>query len=166
MAAFAARSLRPQGDRLFSCGAGESGCVDAYGNYQVCMQLRHPDFVYDLKHGNLKQALTEVFPVFLDARATNPAYLERCAMCFLRGLCEQCPAKSWMESGTLDTPVEYLCSAAHAQARYLGLLNEGEKAWEISDWKDRISSFIREQSQSSSPESSTNMVSRDLDRCG
>lgn len=165
MAAFAAWSLRPQGDRLFTCGAGGSGCVDAYGNYQLCMQLRPPDFVYDLKQGSLKQALTEVFPVFLDARATNPAYLERCAMCFLRGLCEQCPAKSWMESGTLDTPVEYLCSAAHVQARYLGLLKEGENAWEINDWKEKISSFVNEQSHSSSKQTSTNKTSHELDHC-
>ena len=33
------------------------------------------------------------------------------------GLCEQCPAKSWSEHGTLDTPVEYHCEMAHAQAR-------------------------------------------------
>jgi sulfatase maturation enzyme AslB (radical SAM superfamily) len=36
----------------------------------------------------------------------------------------QCPAKSWMEHGTLDTPVEYLCSVAHAQARHLGLITD------------------------------------------
>lgn len=144
MAAFAARSLRPQGDRLFACGAGESGCVDAYGNYQVCMQLRHPDFVYDLKQGSLKHALIEVFPVFLNARATNPAYLERCAKCFLKGLCEQCPAKSWAEYGTLDTPVEYLCSNAHVQARYLGLLDQGENAWEVNNWHARIASLGKE----------------------
>ena len=71
-------------------------------------------------------------------QATNPLYLERCARCFLHGLCEQCPAKSWMEHGTLDTPVEYLCQVAHAQARYLGLLEEGERAWEVPDWQQRL----------------------------
>jgi hypothetical protein len=43
---------------------------------------------------------------FEDIRATNPEYLRRCALCFLHGLCEQCPAKSWAEHSTLDTPVE------------------------------------------------------------
>ena len=51
----------------------------------------------------------------------------RAASC--KGLCEQCPAKSWTEHGTLDTPVEYLCEVAHAQARYLGWLGEDEKGW-------------------------------------
>jgi radical SAM protein with 4Fe4S-binding SPASM domain len=138
MAQFCSRFIQPPGDRLFSCGAGEAGCVDAYGIYQMCMLLRHPDTVYDLKQGTLRQALTEVFPRFRQTRATNPAYLRRCARCFLKGLCEQCPGKSWAEHGTLDTPVEYLCQVAHAQARYLGMLAEKEQAWEVTDWRQRI----------------------------
>jgi radical SAM protein with 4Fe4S-binding SPASM domain len=143
-AQFAAGFMAPQGDRLFACGAGEAGCVDAYGMYQMCMLLRHPDTVYDLKQGTLREALTEFFPRLRETRATNPEYLERCARCFLKGLCEQCPAKSWTEHGTLDTPVEYLCQVAHAQARYLGLLNGGERAWEIADWRARIDTLVQE----------------------
>lgn len=78
----------------------------------------------------LRYALTEYFPKFRELRATNIEYMNRCARCFLKGLCEQCPAKSWMEHGTLDTPVEYLCAVAHAQARYLGWLGEKENGWE------------------------------------
>jgi hypothetical protein len=70
--------------------------------------------------------------------ATNPDYLSRCARCFLKGLCEQCPAKSWGENGTLDTPVTYLCDVAHTQARYLGWLGENEKGWEVRDWQERV----------------------------
>ncbi len=142
MAAFCSRFIGPQGDRLFSCGAGESPCVDAYGKVQVCMLSRYPEYVYDLKEGNLRDALIGVFPKFLEVRAKNPAYLERCARCFLRGLCEQCPAKSWAEHGTLDKPVEYLCSNAHTQARYLGLIGENEHAWEVTDWQRRVSLFV------------------------
>jgi len=47
-----------------------------------------------------------------------------------------------MEHGSLDTPVEYLCKIAHAQAEYLGMLKKGERAWEISDWKKRIESLV------------------------
>ena len=73
-----------------------------------------------------------------DLRANNPEYLRRCAQCFLKGFCEQCPAKSWMEHGNLDTPVDYLCEAAHAQARYLGWLDGNEYGWEVMDWRERI----------------------------
>ena len=76
--------------------------------------------------------------------ATNPDYLNRCARCFLKGLCEQCPAKSWIENGRLDSPVEYLCEMAHIQAEYLGLLHEKEHAWEVKDWEKRIKNFCSE----------------------
>jgi len=87
--------------------------------------------------GGLAAALAH-FAALRDLRATNPEYLRRCARCFLKGLCEQCPAKSWAEHGTLDTPVEYLCDVAHAQARWLGWLDENEHGWEVMGWKKRV----------------------------
>jgi hypothetical protein len=39
--------------------------------------------------------------------------------------------------------VEYLCQVAHAQARYLGLLAEGERAWEVEDGKERVSKMAK-----------------------
>ena len=142
MREFCSKFMRPPGDKLFSCGAGHGGCVDAYGRYQPCLMLRHPDTVCDLVGANgrspLRDALTNFFPRLRKMRATDPDYLARCARCFLKGLCEQCPAKSWAEHGTLDRPVEYLCAVAHAQARYLGLLKEGERAWEVREWRERI----------------------------
>lgn len=143
MTKFITHFLYPQGDSLFNCGAGETGCVDAYGKYQMCMLLRHPEMVYDLREGTLREGLTEVFPRYKERRATNPEYLIRCARCFIKGLCEQCPGKSWSEHGTSDTPVEYLCQLAHAQAYYLGLLTKGEFAWEVVNWKDRIDKLTR-----------------------
>lgn len=139
---FCSKFIGPPGDKIFSCGAGVGGgCVDAYGNFQLCMTLRHPETIYDLKRGYLKDALTRFFPELRELKAQNPDYLSRCARCFLKGLCEQCPAKSWIEHETLDTPVEYLCEIAHAQAKQLGLLKEGEKAWEVENWRERIQRF-------------------------
>ena len=146
MQEFCSKFMRPSGDRLFPCGAGcSSGCVDAYGALQPCMMLRHPDAVYDLRKGSLKDALENFFPKMREIKATNPDYLNRCAKCFLKGFCEQCPAKSWMEFGTMDTPVEYLCGIAHVQARFLGLINEEEKAWQVQDYKERIKNFCEKE---------------------
>ena len=136
---FCARSGGAGGDRLFAClGAGGSAAVDAYGRLQYCLGLRHPDTVYDLAAGSLREAVTEFLPRVRATRSTNPAYLERCGRCFLKGLCEQCPAKSWAEYGTLDTPVEYFCGVAHAQAVAAGLLEPGEKAWTVVDGDERV----------------------------
>ena len=140
---FCSKFTRPTGECLFSCGAGKSGgCVDAYGLFQLCMLLRHPATAYNLKKGSLNDAMTNFFPKVRKMKAAHTSYLARCARCFLKGLCEQCPAKSWMEHGSLDTPVEYLCEIAHAQATYLGLLKKDEMAWEITDWEKRITLLL------------------------
>jgi radical SAM protein with 4Fe4S-binding SPASM domain len=135
---FCSRCMGPSGTRLFTCGSGRGPCVDSYGALQMCLPLRHPDTIYDLNKGSLHDALTVFFPRIRELTATNTKYLERCAVCFLRGLCEQCPAKSWSEHGTLDTPVEYLCKTSHALARDIGLLTGREKGWQITDWRERM----------------------------
>ena len=73
-----------------------------------------------------------------ELRAINPEYLRRCARCYLKGVCEQCPAKSWTEHGNFDTPVEHLCEMAHTWARYLGWLDENEHGWGIDGWRGRV----------------------------
>lgn len=158
MGEFAARFMGPSGDRLFRCGAGCSLCIDAYGRVQPCMGIRAPEWTVNLvadsqsmREGEplsdisdsqtvrIADALSQ-FSRLRDLCATNPEYLRRCARCFLRGVCEQCPAKSWTEHGTMDTPVEYLCEAAHAQARYIGWLRPDEYGWEVMNWQERINS--------------------------
>ncbi|MFH1441171.1 MAG: radical SAM protein [Candidatus Omnitrophota bacterium] len=142
MKEFCSKFMGVAGNKIFSCGSGiGSGCIDAYGNFQPCLMLKHPDTIYNLKKGSLKDALTNFFPKVREITAGNNAYLNRCAKCFLKGLCEQCPAKSYMEHKTLDKPVKYLCEIAHAQARFLGLIKEKEKAWQVRNWKERIKEF-------------------------
>lgn len=138
---FAGRFGGPPGDVLFRCGAGRGVCIDAYGMAQPCLGIRAARLTYDVSGGMDETPLREAmkrFSSLSDLRATNPDYLRRCAKCFLKGLCTQCPAKSWAEHGTLDTPVGYLCRVAHAQARWLGWLGEDEQGWEVRDWKPRI----------------------------
>ena len=118
------------GSRLFRCGAGRGGCVDAYGMLQPCMLLRHPDTVWNLREHSLSRILTDFFPELRKKKAVNREYLERCARCRLKGFCEQCPGHSWMEHGTLDTPVEYLCRLAHGRAYELGILHSDEQGWQ------------------------------------
>ncbi len=137
MTEFAAKFMGPSGAKLFACGAGHGICIDAYGRAQPCMGIRAPELTCDVAgsrgHGSLREAL-DSFACLAELHAVNPDYLRRCAACILKGLCEQCPAKSWAEHGNLDTPVEYLCEVAHAQARYLGLLDRNKQGWEVHDF--------------------------------
>ncbi len=141
MREFAEKFMGPPGDILFRCGAGRGLCIDAYGRAQPCMGLRAPKLSMDIAGCTSPSPLADALESFAslgEMRATNPAYLMRCANCFLKGLCEQCPAKSWSEYGTPDTPVEYLCDIAHEQARFLGWLKDGESAWTVKAWRERI----------------------------
>jgi len=134
MERFCQKFLRaPQDNRLFSCGAGVGSChIDAYGNFQLCLLLRHPDCMYSLREGNFKKAWENFVPQVREIRANNKKYNGKCQQCFLKSLCDQCPGWSWMEHGLLDEPVEYLCEVAHTEAVWLGLLKKGEKAWKKS----------------------------------
>ena len=141
---FCRRFSKPEGDWVFTCGAGtDSGLVDAYGRFYPCMMLRHPDTAYDLRKGTLREALVEFFPGIREWRSSNREYLDRCGRCFLKSLCQQCPGRSWVECGRLDQPVEYFCAVAHAQAQAAGIIGEGEKAWEVEDWKKRLEESLR-----------------------
>jgi hypothetical protein len=62
MRQFCGKFMREPGDRLFSCGAGHGTCVDAYGNAQICLPLRHPDTVCDLYTGSLREHSRSSFP--------------------------------------------------------------------------------------------------------
>jgi len=138
---FAEKFMGPPGDRLFACGAGKGLCVDAYGRAQPCMGVRVPDLCPDLfalGGSNRLAAALDQMVALRDMRSANPTYLERCARCFLKGLCEQCPAKSWAEHGNLDTPVDYFCEVAHAQAQFMGWLKPDERAWRVANWRERI----------------------------
>jgi len=125
-------------DRLFTCGIGGRPCLDAYGMLQPCLTLRAPQLIYDLASGSLREAMTEFFPGLRTLRARDPEYLRRCARCFLAGICDQCPSKSWAEHGTLDTPVDYFCEVTQARAHFIGLLREGELPWDVIDGKERV----------------------------
>ncbi len=126
MKQFPVRFMGKKTTKLFSCSAGTSVCLDAYGRLQPCLLLRKKELCYDLNRGTLRQALTGFFPRSLAIAPRNRQYLARCAQCRLKGFCGQCPARSYIEHGVLDKPVEYLCRVAHEQAALLG-------------WEDRAS---------------------------
>ncbi|MFC1807724.1 radical SAM protein [Candidatus Omnitrophota bacterium] len=141
---FCSQCVGPRGNKLFNCSAGRNcGSVDAYGNFQLCIMLKHPDTVYDLKNGSLKDAMDNFFPKIRKMRITNPDYLSRCGRCFLKDFCSQCPAKSWAEHGSLDKPVEYICEITHEKARSYGLLDKHECAWDVENWKERVEAYLK-----------------------
>lgn len=107
-------------NHLFHCGTGQGSFAVSYdGLFRLCSSLWHPDCVYDLKKGNLKEAREKFIPRVRDMRSNNEEFLSKCRKCPIINLCIWCPAHSHLETQRLDEPVEYFCSVAQARAKAL-----------------------------------------------
>jgi len=108
-------------NHLFTCGAGLGHGVISYnGLFRLCFSLWHPDCVYDLKNGSLREAYLEFVPLVRSKQSNRRVFMEKCRNCRLINLCMWCPAHAHLETGELDTPVDYFCRIAHARAEMLG----------------------------------------------
>jgi radical SAM protein with 4Fe4S-binding SPASM domain len=111
---------------LFHCGAGlGSFTVSCEGLFRLCSSLWHPECVYDLRRGRLREAWENLVPQVRERRSQNRDFLERCRSCPLVNFCIWCPAHAHLECGQLDAWVEYFCRVGHARARALGYENPG-----------------------------------------
>ena len=108
-------------NHLFHCGAGNGSFTVSYdGKFRLCSSLWHPETVYDLHHGTLAEAWGQHIPRVRDLRSSRKEFLERCRVCPIINLCLWCPAHSYLETGEMDTVVDYFCRVAHARAEALG----------------------------------------------
>ncbi len=105
-------------DRLFYCGAGrESFHVSYDGMFRLCSSLWHPETVYDLRQGSLKEAWYDFVPRIRNIRSDSAELQQKCRRCAIINLCMWCPAHAHLETGRLDAWVDYFCRVAHARAR-------------------------------------------------
>jgi radical SAM protein with 4Fe4S-binding SPASM domain len=107
----------PGCNHLFRCGAGNDSFNVSYnGLFRLCPSLWHPDCIYDLNRGNLQEAWQTFIPMVRDRTSEKREFPDKCRGCPIVNLCMMCPAHAHLETGTLDTPVEYFCRVAHARA--------------------------------------------------
>jgi radical SAM protein with 4Fe4S-binding SPASM domain len=107
-------------NHLFHCGAGNGSFSVSYdGKFRLCSSLWHPDCVYDLRKGSLKEAWSTFIPKVRDLRSDRQEFLEKCRRCQIINLCLWCPAHSHLETGEMDAVVDYFCRVAHARAAAL-----------------------------------------------
>jgi len=103
-------------DRVFYCGAGMSSFHVSYnGIFRLCASLCHPDCVYDLSKGSLIDAWRNFVPRVRNMRSNRKEFAENCRICELINLCFWCPAHAHLETGKLDTMVDYFCQVAHTR---------------------------------------------------
>jgi radical SAM protein with 4Fe4S-binding SPASM domain len=106
-----------QCDHLFHCGAGNGSFYVSYdAKFRLCSSLCHPDCTFDLRNGSLADAWHSFVPKVRDLRSADKTFLETCRVCPIINLCLWCPAHAYLESGQLDSPVEYFCRVAELRA--------------------------------------------------
>lgn len=104
-------------NHLFHCGAGnESFNVSSDGLFRLCPSLWHPDCVYNLRKGTLREAWQAFIPKVREMRSDRSEFLEKCRSCLTVNLCMGCPGHSHLETGATDSPVDYFCQVARARA--------------------------------------------------
>lgn len=109
------------GNFLFSCGAGDNNFViSPEGMFRLCESLCHPDCICDVKQISVQDAWQHFIPRVKDMRSDCREYLDACHVCPIINLCMWCPAHASLETGSLDSHVEYFCQVAHARAAALG----------------------------------------------
>jgi len=104
-------------DHLFRCGAGNGSFSLSYeGFFRLCSSLWHPDTIYDLKRGTLKEAWEKFVPKVRAMRSQNKEFLNKCRKCAIINLCLWCPAHAYLETGGMDSVVDFFCQVAHARS--------------------------------------------------
>lgn len=103
---------------LLYCGAGRNSFSIGYdGRFRLCSSLLHPDCIYDLRQGSLREAWENLAPKVLALSSDHPDFLTKCHSCSLVNLCLWCPAHAYLETGRLDGWVKEFCEVAKARAK-------------------------------------------------
>jgi len=94
---------------LFKCsvGSGDGFYIDPYGNMISCVFIRKPA-VNLLKNG-LSNAHNKLSSIIRSRRFETDS---KCRYCNLRDLCVICPGHALLETGNVESHIEYFCQLA------------------------------------------------------
>jgi radical SAM protein with 4Fe4S-binding SPASM domain len=97
---------------LYNCNTWMRACfINPYGWLKFCQFS--DKFSINLKTTPFQEGFYKIFPQVLKQRfKTN----SKCKDCHLRSLCNNCPAKAYLEAGDDEAPVTYYCELAKARA--------------------------------------------------
>jgi radical SAM protein with 4Fe4S-binding SPASM domain len=110
-----AEDAPPNGDEVYSCGAGQIGfTVDPYGRLQLCQLSRRSSF--DLRDDTFARGWHEFLP---GLRARTWQSNSVCRSCSLRPVCGSCPGASELEHGDVEAAVASFCEITHLRAHSL-----------------------------------------------
>lgn len=106
---------------LFRCRAGkDSLTVDPYGRARLCSMLAAPEYLYDLKTGDLDGYLAFRDRI-LQLPNQNPEF-SKCVACRWLPLCNWCPGRAVLACGKADAFLPDVCRVA--EKRYQVLMED------------------------------------------
>jgi len=104
-------------DTLYFCGGGVGGfALNPYGELGICVISQQETF------GVRGSSIRKVWEGSLsELRHRKRTQLTKCTSCKIQSLCGMCPANGELENGDRESPVEFLCHAAHLRAAVIGI---------------------------------------------
>jgi MoaA/NifB/PqqE/SkfB family radical SAM enzyme len=104
-------------NHLFYCKVGKDSCnVGPDGKLRLCSALWAPGTTRSLRKTSLRQAWEELGKFVKELTSDRAEFLSKCKCCNKVNLCLWCPAIAYLETGSLDTHVDYFCRVANARA--------------------------------------------------
>jgi radical SAM protein with 4Fe4S-binding SPASM domain len=106
---------KPDSNKLVTCAAGgHAFWITVDGKMVICSTLRMPDYDLLKKGSTVKEGF-----YLLNKKVHNLCFKtkSRCRSCEYRRICQWCPARAYLETGSMEKPVEYYCRLAEETAR-------------------------------------------------
>jgi len=92
--------------------------IDPLGRMTFCGFVKVPEMRYDLRSGTVQDAWDNFIPSLAEKIQKTDAYRKNCGGCHVRSGCRWCPVYAYLEHGSLDAKIEYLCELSNAEKRY------------------------------------------------
>jgi MoaA/NifB/PqqE/SkfB family radical SAM enzyme len=105
----ASQQRKVQPEHIFTCivAAGDGFQIDPYGNIALCFSIREPKI--NILKRDLPLGLKQLIQYFSRLDFTTDS---KCKSCVKRSECTWCPGKAFVETGSLEKPVDSCCELA------------------------------------------------------
>jgi radical SAM protein with 4Fe4S-binding SPASM domain len=105
------------GNSVYFCGGGmNSFALNANGEIGICVVSQQDTF--DVREAGVKAVWEQSL---LQLRMQKRTRVTKCMQCRIQSICGTCPASGELETGDRESPVEFLCEAAHLRAAVIGV---------------------------------------------
>ncbi len=107
-------------DHLFSsCIASRRDFhIDPYGGMTFCSFVKDPQMRYDLRKGSFREGWEQFIPSLSSRIKPTKEFRENCGSCEWRKDCRVCPVYGYLEHGSFQSKVDYLCDIARERRTY------------------------------------------------